>query len=124
MIKIKATVVFFICISCSSTAMSQLPETGDKFVEQCEDFESNIMALQCATLVYGIWEGYKASSGYLTFINKAKIGVRNELYCEDRKVAIGEMIELAVNYLKANPEIAEQPTAPAVLASWMSEWPC
>jgi hypothetical protein len=122
--KYKAVALFSISILYSTAALSQIPQTGKTFVEQCEDFESNMVAVQCASLVYGIWDGYKATSGYLTFINKAKIGVKNELYCEDRKVAVGEMIELAVDYLKANPDMAEEPTGPAVLAAWISEWPC
>jgi hypothetical protein len=120
----KAAFACSLSIFYSTAALSQIPQTGKKFVEQCEDFESNIVAMQCASLVYGIWDGYKATSGYLTFINKAKIGVKNELYCEDRKVAVGEMIELAVDYLKANPDMAEEPIGPAVLAAWISEWPC
>ena len=124
MINFKATCVCSILIFYSTAALSQIPQTGKNFIEQCEDFESNIVAAQCASLVYGIWDGYKATSGSLPFINKAKIGVKNELYCEDRKVAVGEMIELAVDYLKANPDMAEEPTGPAVLAAWISKWPC
>ncbi len=80
--------------------------TGNNFVRQCS---SKSWELACRTYVLGIFHGNQ---------------MNNKTICTRPGVDAGQMYDMAMAYIRANPQKSDNAAFAMILDSWLIEFPC
>lgn len=99
-----------VCLGVSSPAASQNDGTpfgtGNQFVRLCG---TRVWQLACRAYALGVYHGNQ-------------MGI--ETICLPRGVDTGQMYEVALAYIRANPQTSHNAAFAMILDSWRSAFPC
>jgi hypothetical protein len=102
--------------------------TGNAFIRQCSVLEGNATTgvelqqeVACIGFVEGFINGIYAEAVYIYKVNHKE---PPKPFCLPAEVENGQLVKVALKYIRNHPEEAHQPSAPLIVKAFEKSFPC